>query len=253
MRAFFHLGGWLNTLDWSSVHRYCINKRLGKTCQSRVEGKGKSPMSFLNLWARLVKHYAKMVKVSGDGSAGEAPAMGNLSSNSPLEAGSTQENAWISDIYQQHGDQARRSSLYIVGQIRDAEDVLQESFLKLLRRIRKGPISHPYAYLNAVVRTTSFDLLAKRRAEPSSAIAVDNCQDRQQTDPSGPIQHQELATTLDRVIDQLDPRLAKVVIARYLNDKSYAQIADEMGISRNTARCYHWQAIQELQRVLFKD
>ena len=147
--------------------------------------------------------------------------MVNLAPNTPWEAGSAQEDAWMSDVYRRHGDQTRRSALYIVGKTRDAEDVLQESFLKLLRRIRKGPISHPFAYLNAVVRTTSLDLLAKRRAEQAARTEAIEARNQEQGDPSDPLRDKELSDQLDEAIGRLGARFAKVVIARYLNDKSY--------------------------------
>ena len=179
--------------------------------------------------------------------------MVNVATNTPWESGSAEENAWISDIYARHGDQSRRSALNIVGQIRDAENVLQESFLKLLRRRRKGPIRHPFAYLNAVVRTTSLDLLAKRRAEQTARAAVIEAWNQEQGDPSEPLRDKELSDQLDEAIGRLEPRFAKVVIARYLNDKSYGQIAEEMGISPTTARVYRWRALRELQRIFYRD
>ena len=176
--------------------------------------------------------------------------MADLPPNVPWGPGSAQENAWLSDVLNQHGYRALGLALRIVGHFRDAEDVLQSSLLKLLQRARKRPIHNLPAYLNAVIKTTALDLLAKRKAERLTQTLVDEYQIQEQTDPSEPIQAQELAARLERAIGKLDPRFAKVIIARDLNGQSYDQIACEMGISQHTARSYHWLAMREMQKIL---
>ena len=175
--------------------------------------------------------------------------MNGLPSSTPGQPDSSQENAWISDVLDQHGDRALALALRIVGQFRDAEDVLQESLLKLVQRARKRHIRNVPAYLNAVVKTTALDVLAKRKADRLSQTPVDECQLPDQTDPAKLIQTKELSARLEWAIGRLEPRLAKVVIGRDLNGQSYAEIAQDMGISQDTARNYRWQAIQELQRI----
>ena len=180
--------------------------------------------------------------------------MTNLLSNGPWEPGSADENAWISDVFQQHGDQAWRLALRIVGNASDAEEVLQESLIKLVRRARKGRIHNPSAYLNAVIKTTAIDLLAKRKSDwLAHTAAQQNQNNPEQDDPSELIQNQELSARLDWAVAQLDPRLAQTVIARDLNQQSYAEIARAMNISCNTARIYHWLAVKKLREILSND
>jgi len=175
--------------------------------------------------------------------------MADLPSNSFWEAGSTQERAWLRDVIEQHGSRAWALALQIVSQVHDAENVLQESLLKLLQKSRRQPVENPSAYLRAVVRTTGLDVLARRRAEKSARAARD-CQTSQSADPLELLHSQELLAQLDRAIAQLPPRLAKVVVARDICRQSYSQIAQDMGISQNTARVYRWRAIQQLQQIL---
>ena len=179
--------------------------------------------------------------------------MSDLPVNTPWEAGSDQENAWISEVLGQHGKRALILALRIVGQVRDAEDVLQESLLKLVRRVRKEPVENPGGYLNAVIKTTALDVLAKRKSERLSCSEVDDCPSQEHTDPSGPIQSQELSVKLGQAIRQLNPRLAKIVIGRNLRQQSYTELAQKMGVSCNTARIYHWMALKKLREFSFWD
>ena len=178
--------------------------------------------------------------------------MTNLPSNAPWQPGSVQENEWVSDVLTQYGRQAYILALQMVGHAGDAEDVLQESILKLVRKARKQPIRKPGAYLNAVIRTTALDVLARRQAERLARVAAEDCQmGKQQIDPPKMAQSQASSPRLRLAIAQLPPRLAEVMIRRGIQEQSYAKIAQEMGISRNTARVYYWQALRELQKVFF--
>ncbi len=179
--------------------------------------------------------------------------MTNLPSNTPWQPGSAQENEWISDVLSRHGKQAIALALRIVGHARDAEDVLQESLIKLVRKARKEPVHNPGAYLNAVVRTTSLNvLLARRRAEMLARAAAEDCQmGNQQIDPPKMAQTHASSVRLRRAIAQLRPRQAEVVIRRGIQEQSYAEISQEMGISLNTARIYYWQGLRELRETFF--
>ena len=176
--------------------------------------------------------------------------MADWPSNTPWQGGSSEENAWMSGVFEQHGHAAWLLAVQIVGETRDAENVLQESFLKLLRKARSQAIDNPCAYLNAVIRTTALDVLAKRRADKSARMARANRTPKQQDNPSELLEQMELLGQLDRAITKLPLHLAKVIIGRDLCQQSYEQIARSMGIGRNTARVYHWRAVRQLQQIL---
>ncbi len=180
--------------------------------------------------------------------------MTNLPSNAPGQPGSVGENERISEVLAQHGEHASFLAMGIVGNLRDAEDVLQESLLKLLCKARREYVRNPGAYLKTVVRTKALDVLAERQAQRLAKAAVLDYQiNNQQTNASETIQDQESPARLRRAIAQLRPRQAEVMIRRGLQEQSYAKIAQEMGISKNTARVYYWKGLQCLQEIFFVD
>ncbi len=131
--------------------------------------------------------------------------MADLPSHIPAESGSAEEKVWISDIFKQHSPAAWFWALQIVGQVCDAENVLQESFLKLLCKARTGTIENPRAYLRVVVRTTALDVLAGKRADALAHAAVPMSE--KQNDPAALLQRQELLAQLDAAIAKLPTRL----------------------------------------------
>ena len=174
--------------------------------------------------------------------------------NSRSKPGSAGENAWISSVFEQHGRGAWILALGIVGRLGDAEDVSQKSLLKLVRKARKEPIVHPGAYLRAIVRTTALDLLARRRTQQSLKKAASDCQASEQlNDPSESMQAKESVGQLEQAIARLPRRLAKVIIGRDIRLRSYAEIAQDQGISQSTARIYHWRALRQLREILCRD
>ncbi len=180
--------------------------------------------------------------------------MANPWANSGWKAGSAEENASISSVFEQHSRGAWMLALGIVGRLGDAEDVLQESLLKLVQKARKEPIVHPGAYLRAIVRTTALDLLASRRTQQSVKKAASDCQASEQlNDPSELMQAKESVGKLEQAIARLPRRLAKVIIGRDIFLQSYAEIAQDQGISQSTARIYHWQALRQLREILCRD
>ena len=180
--------------------------------------------------------------------------MANSWINKGFKPGSAEENAWILSVFEQQGKRAWVLALAIVGQLTDAEDVLQESLLKLMRKARKGSINHPAAYLRAIVRTTALDLLAKRRSQQTIQAAVYACpEDEQLNSPLDSIQNKESVRQLNDALSQLPRRLAKVIIARDICQQSYAQIAENLDITQSTARIYHWRGLRQLRDILCRD
>ncbi len=181
--------------------------------------------------------------------------MANQRTNCNSNPNSDGENAWISSVFEQHSQQAWTLALSIVGRLADAEEVLQKSLLKLMRKAQKETIIHPGAYLRAVVRTTALDLLASRRTQQLviKAACENQTHKQQPHNPSDLMQTKESVAKLERAIAQLPRRYAQVIIGRDIQQQSYAELAQELGISPTTARIYRWKALRRLRDILCRD
>src|SRR5438093_12039188 len=73
--------------------------------------------------------------------------------------------AALEALYDAYAGAIYRQALAIVGCASDAEDVLQDVYLKLVRR-RGGPIQDVKAYLFMAARHQAYSTLRQRRREP---------------------------------------------------------------------------------------
>lgn len=129
----------------------------------------------------------------------------------------------------------------------DVDDVVQESYLKLLRAKAAGKIASAKAYLFAVARNTAVTL--GRRQTIYSATPLNELPDLRVLD-GGPDAanaadaSQRLALMRD-AINQLPPRCRDVMRLAVLRGMGNAEIAAELGLSENTVRVHLGRAIKK--------
>ena len=132
-----------------------------------------------------------------------------------------------------------------VRSVADAEDVVQEAFVRFWRRdlnIRNR------ALLYAAVRSAALDLIRRdsrraRRENEVFAEAEHHVQPQfEQMDDS----KRELAHALDRL--PRDQR--EVIVMKIWNELTFAEIGETLGISQNTAASRYRYALANLKRTL---
>jgi RNA polymerase sigma-70 factor (ECF subfamily) len=127
----------------------------------------------------------------------------------------------------------------------DAEDIVQEAFVKFWRRehsvARKG-------LLYATVRSIALDLLRRdsRRARREANATADQEQ-QYEADFVGDDESQQL---LASAVDQLPPDQRQVVVMKIWNELTFAEIASVLRISQNTAASRYRYALSSLKKNL---
>ena len=118
----------------------------------------------------------------------------------------------------------------------DAEDLLQESYLRLLRMREAGPIRCVKALIFAIARNAVRDALRRKMANrefpgtETEALAV---LDDAPTTAELASRRQEHAV-LAEAIRELPPRCRHVLILRKIHGLSQKEISARLGISENT-------------------
>jgi len=106
-----------------------------------------------------------------------------------------------------------------------AEDLLQETFLRLMRRVdRCLAAASPRGYLFGIARHVSAD--AWRRAQPSV----------QETIEATALQADACLETAREIIASLPALQREILDLRFQHDLSYAEIAEALGIPVGTVR-----------------
>jgi RNA polymerase sigma-70 factor (ECF subfamily) len=130
----------------------------------------------------------------------------------------------------------------------DAEDIVQEAFVRFWR---KQHSIQNRALLFATVRSISLDLLrrdARRARREADAVAeADQC-----TTPEFNFAS-ESQQALAGAIDHLPEEQREVLVMKIWNELTFAEIAEVLGISQNTAASRYRYALAALKKNLVHD
>jgi len=130
----------------------------------------------------------------------------------------------------------------------DAEDVVQETFLRLVRRAQwEGKPENPAAWLFTAVRNEAIDRIrkAKRRQKHEHQRATERPV-WLETPPDTSLRAEELQKSLDAL--PLEQR--EIVIARIWGGLTFDEIAAMTGDSRTTVHRRYGEALETLRQKL---
>jgi RNA polymerase sigma-70 factor (ECF subfamily) len=141
---------------------------------------------------------------------------------------------------------------YLVGNIEDARDALQEAFVKCWRhRHEIGRIENLRAWIFRVTLNTGRDLREtayrrRRRPLPGDGSMIESTQDS----PETILAENEQMDRLRTAIGQLRSEEQEVFLLRQNGDLTYEQIADTIGIPTGTVKTRMRLALSKLRKEL---
>ncbi|HEY0030511.1 MAG TPA: RNA polymerase sigma factor [Bacteroidia bacterium] len=157
------------------------------------------------------------------------------------------DNKAYKELYHLYAKAMLNISIRIVNNLEKAEDVLQESFLKVFQNIEKFEQEAAFAgWLKRVVINSSIDLVRK---EKHNFISLDN------TDYIEPNEEEEEEIVYDvgqvKKCIQLLPDGYRVVLTLYLfEDYSHREIASTLNITEGTSKSQYNRAKKKLIELL---
>jgi RNA polymerase sigma factor (sigma-70 family) len=151
-------------------------------------------------------------------------------------------------LFEQLRPRLKAISLRIVGSEADAEDVVQDCFLKWHGTAQDG-LATPAAWLTTVVRHQSIDRLRRRVREALAAHAAMELVP--QAEPAPPedalLRRAELGDALAHLAGCLPPSERLALVLHDVFDCSHADIAAALGLSPATARQHLSRARRRLR------
>lgn len=173
--------------------------------------------------------------VSGDVRITGHPNVSSLpSAQGRLET--TDHSQWFSTEVQPHEPALRA---YLRGRfpgLPDVDDLIQETYARLLRAKVAGRLQDTRPYLFATARNAALDLTRHNRVAATDSIGnieqlsvVDDRPDAAETTA-----HVQEIEILREAIAALPPRCREILTLRRFQDLSHQAIADKLGISANT-------------------
>ncbi len=180
-----------------------------------------------------------------------SPTVRSAPASSPALVGSTDD---INHLVQALHPHERELRSYLRGRfpsLSDVDDLIQETYARLLRARNRGRATLNRAYLFVVARNVGIDLIRRNRAVPierldslQSLSVVDDKPDAAETVSH----HQELALLAD-AMQSLPRRCREILLLRRIEGLSHRDIAERLGIAEGTVnaqlaigiiRCRHY-------------
>jgi RNA polymerase sigma-70 factor, ECF subfamily len=154
-------------------------------------------------------------------------------------------------IVEQHGALVWATAYRLVGNCEDASDCFQETFLEAVKMSRKEPVRDWSALLRHLATVRAIDLLRVRyrhrsRTDPligSEAVC-------RQATPVEEAEAGELVERLRAALPHLSQDQAAVFCLSCLEDLSYQEIGERLGITANAVGVLLHRARQRLKEIL---
>jgi RNA polymerase sigma-70 factor (ECF subfamily) len=138
------------------------------------------------------------------------------------------------NLFLPHLDAAYNLARLLTRNAHDAEDVVQESYLKAWRAFSgfRGEATRPW--LLTIVRNTSFTWLRDNRARPGGAEYHEELHVSGGSTPEAESLGHERTRAVERCIDELPSDFREAIVLRDMEELSYQQIAEITGVPRGT-------------------
>jgi RNA polymerase sigma-70 factor (ECF subfamily) len=162
-----------------------------------------------------------------------------------MDDGVTSSRQAFEDIFNAHAQFVYRTAYGVTGTHEDAEDVLQAVFLRLLT-LPPDAARNPKAYLYRAAVNQSLDTIRSRRR----LVLVEGTEFLELPAPAADAIEDAHHRALYQAISELKPEAAEILILRYVHDKSDAEIARMLGVSRGTIALRLFRSRARLKTLL---
>lgn len=166
-------------------------------------------------------------------SPSDSQASDCVAKSSEIVCPADDEARWFADTIYSHDSSLRSYLRRAFPSVRDVEDVVQESYLRVWKVRAAQPVQFAKAFLFTIARRIAIDVLRHDRRSP-----IDLTSDSADLDVSFPESdvseiacQNETADLLIEAIDSLPARCREIVILRKLKFLSQRQVAERLGIS----------------------
>ncbi|MDE5572742.1 MAG: RNA polymerase sigma factor [Muribaculaceae bacterium] len=133
--------------------------------------------------------------------------------------------------------QLYRVAFRLTGNREDAEDVVQETYLKIWNnRDHLGQLDNPAAFCMTTLKNMFIDFLRRKRGDGSSGVSVEDVTIDSDTDVGKQIEQRDSLDVVTRLIDQLPDNQRDVIRMRDIADLPFEEIEAATGLSPGNIR-----------------
>jgi len=150
----------------------------------------------------------------------------------------------IENLFKEHSPWLQRWLNAKLEQRSDAEDLSQDTFVRVLRRGELEQVNNPRAYLLTIARGLTVDLYRRRSLERQYLESLALLPELEH--PSAETHHLiiESLIEIDQMLDGLGTKVKTVFILSQFEGLTYVQIAERMKVSRRSVVNYMAKAME---------
>src|SRR2546430_3557421 len=151
-----------------------------------------------------------------------------------------------------HLDAAHNLARWLLRNEQDAQDVVQEAYLRAFKSFSGFHGSNGRAWLLTIVRNTSYTLLKKNRAVDLTTTVDEEIHaiDHESASPATILEHAEDAELIREAMDELPAEFREILALRDQEGLSYKEIADIAQIPPGTVMSRLARARSKLKECL---
>ncbi len=135
--------------------------------------------------------------------------------------------------------------------LQDHDDLVQETYVRLLRAKREGRLTYTKAFLFTAARNLAIDKF--RRRKTTVLVPIGELTElptlEKQTDMVETLEHQQRLDVLTEAVASLPQRCRQVMMLRHLDGLPYKDIAERLGISRETVKVHMVKGVRDCIKI----
>ena len=164
---------------------------------------------------------------------------------------SSEHNSHFEELFLPHLDAAFNLAYWIVGQNQDAQDIVQDAYVRALKGFSRFRGNNPRAWLLTIVRNTAYSWLKKRRRAEERLVLFDEAIHAAHLEvaPAEPYRERE-AQLIERALKRLPVEFRETLALFELEGWSYKAIAATLNIPLGTVMSRLSRARRLLQQEL---
>jgi RNA polymerase sigma-70 factor (ECF subfamily) len=179
---------------------------------------------------------------------GPGPDAPPIADEELLESSRGGDLAAFERLFERHGARMKSIAANLLGSAQDAEDAVQESFLKVYRgaaSFRGGARFSTWIY--RILVNTCYDQVRRRRRRPEGTL-TDVTDAR--FEPPSPGSDHPLRLALEQSLARVPERPRTVFLLSAVEGFTHREIGEILGVPEATSRTLLFEARRELQRLL---
>jgi RNA polymerase sigma-70 factor (ECF subfamily) len=161
--------------------------------------------------------------------------------STPAADGDEQAAAWTppawEDVVREHGDRVYRLAYRLAGNSHDAEDITQETFIRVFRSLAGYRPGSFEGWLHRITTNVFLDMVRRRQRIRMEALPEES--DRiagSEPSPEQVFQDSNLDPDLQAALDELLPEFRAAVVLCDVEGLSYEEIGATLGVKIGTVR-----------------